>query len=87
MIGRPDALSKTFGEVLREAREAEDQSQESLAERARLSRTFVSFIERGLRQPTLTTLLALAQGLGVRASTLVGQLERRLASVRRRKNR
>jgi transcriptional regulator with XRE-family HTH domain len=70
--------ARAFGEVLREVREASGQSQDDLAVKAKLNRTFISFMERGLKQPSLCTLLALARGLRLRASTLVAKVERRL---------
>lgn len=42
-----------------------------LAERAGLHFTFVSSVERGQRNPTLTTILHLAGGLDVDPSVLV----------------
>jgi len=70
--------AKVFGEVLKNAREATGQSQEDLAKGAKLNRTFVSFLERGLRQPTLCTLLSIARALHLRASNLMARVERRL---------
>ena len=53
-------------------------SQEALALSADVDRTFVSQIERGIRQPTLTTLCKLARALDVQPSTLVSKMERLL---------
>jgi transcriptional regulator with XRE-family HTH domain len=46
-------LIKIFGQVLRELREKENISQEKLAEYCELDRTYISLLERGLRQPTI----------------------------------
>lgn len=46
-------------------------SQEELAERSGLHRTYISDIERGARNPTLRTLSRLAVALGMSASQLV----------------
>lgn len=46
-------------------------SQEDLADQVRLDRTYVSGIERGIRNPTLLVLLRLAQALGVPAGRLL----------------
>lgn len=46
-------VARAFGRVLRAARTARGMSQEDLAERADLSRTYPSLLERGLREPTL----------------------------------
>lgn len=52
-------------------REAADLSQEELAHRCDLHRTYVSGIERGVRNPTLTVLEKLSAGLQVSLSKLV----------------
>lgn len=64
-----------FGEVLRRYRSELNVSQEELAFRAGVDRTFVSRIERGLRQPTITTLIGLGLALGVSAAELVRETE------------
>jgi transcriptional regulator with XRE-family HTH domain len=63
---------------LREQRMARGLSQEELALSADVDRTFVSQMERGIRQPTLTTLLKLSRALDVQPSTLVARMERLL---------
>ena len=52
-----------IGPVVRARRHELGISQETLAERARLDRTYVSSIERGKRNPTLQVLAHLAAGL------------------------
>ena len=56
-------LAQAFGSVLREARRDVGLSQVALAERSTIERTFISSMERGIRQPTLTTLFKLAAAL------------------------
>ncbi len=68
-------LAIAFGNVLRTAREAAGLTQEMLARRAKLDRTYPSLLERGLRSPTLSTLIALALVLGVAPETLVKRIE------------
>jgi transcriptional regulator with XRE-family HTH domain len=46
-------------------------SQEELADQANVHRTYVSGVERGLRNPTVTVLERLAKALEVTASTLL----------------
>ena len=48
-------------------------SQESLALEADVDRTFISLLERGMRQPTLETLFKLAAVLEVAPATLVAR--------------
>jgi len=56
-------LQKCFGRVLSERRKDASISQQKLAEIAGLDRTYISLLERGERQPTLETLVALANAL------------------------
>ncbi|WP_066131403.1 helix-turn-helix domain-containing protein [Bordetella ansorpii] len=66
----PD-LPLIFGETLRQQRVARSISQEELAHKASVDRTFVSRIERGIRQPTISTLFGLAQALEMAPEHLV----------------
>src|SRR2546428_796581 len=75
---RKDQISSTFGQVLREQRTVRGLSQEDLALNADVDRTFVSQMERGIRQPTITTIMKLAEALGIQASALVARMERLL---------
>src|ERR1700742_3701087 len=74
----PESIAALFGKVLREQRTARGISQEALALSADVGRTFVSQMERGIRQPTLTTLCKLSQALDIQPSTLVARVERLL---------
>lgn len=52
-------------------RQPQGQSQEELADRADLQRTYASGVERGVRNPTVTALKKLAQGLQASLPDLV----------------
>lgn len=73
----PGMAGKSFGARLgarlRARREALGWSQAELAEKVRISTNYVGVLERGLKLPTLDTLLALAKALGVPASELLGE--------------
>ena len=71
-------ISVIFGQVLREQRISRELSQEGLALAADVDRTFVSQMERGVRQPTITTLIKLAEALGIQPSTLLARMEKQL---------
>ena len=75
---RVEQISTVFGQVLREQRISRDLSQEQLALAADVDRTFVSQMERGIRQPTITTLIKLAGALGIQPSTLIVRMEKLL---------
>ena len=75
---RVEQISIVFGQVLREQRLARELSQEELALAADVDRTFVSQMERGIRQPTITTLIKLAGALGIQPSTLIVRMEKLL---------
>ena len=66
---------KGFGRAVREARERRGWSQEELGFEADLDRTYVSGIERGVRNPTLKIVLVLARALGTRPGMLVTRAE------------
>jgi transcriptional regulator with XRE-family HTH domain len=68
---QPSGGDRTFGQVLRAAREARALSQESLADLSGISRTFISEIERGNSSPTLDALTRISVGLGVRLSEII----------------
>jgi transcriptional regulator with XRE-family HTH domain len=56
---------RRFAESLRETRRQAKISQEELAERAGLHRTYISQLERGLESPSLDVIVALARGLRI----------------------
>jgi ribosome-binding protein aMBF1 (putative translation factor) len=71
-------VATIFGEVLMEHRTKNKLSQEELAFRAGVDRTFISRLERGIRQPSLTTILGLAEALQIGADELVKATEKKL---------
>ena len=64
-------VTQRVGANLRRAREEIGLSQEDLAERAGLHRTYVSGVERGVRNPTVTVLEKIAKALKVKTATLL----------------
>ncbi len=68
--------SKAFGIVLRSLREERDLSQEALALEADLDRTYISMLERGKRQPTLSTMILLGDVLGCSGKELMARTEK-----------
>ena len=63
-----------FGRVLRRLREATGLTQEQLGFEAVLRRTYVSILELGQQQPSLTTILKLAHALKCPAGKVLDQV-------------
>lgn len=66
---------EAFGRVLRQLRVAAGLSQEQLGLESGVQRNFISLIETGQNQPTITTLFRLAHALKVKPSELIAQVE------------
>lgn len=74
-----------FGNVLRRLRLEAGLTQEQLGFDADLRRTYVSILELGQQQPSLTTILKLAVALKLSAQDLVGLVENELDQAKRRR--
>ena len=66
---------KAFGLLIRQHRADMGISQEELGLRCNLDRTYISGLERGVRNPSLTALATLAHGLNITVSELLENLE------------
>jgi len=73
-------IPKTFGQVLRRRRKDAGLTQEQLGFEAELERNFISMLELGQRQPSLTTVFKLAASLGAKPSKLVEDVEDALSA-------
>lgn len=67
--------SARLGTTMRRLRHTHRLSQEALAERAGLDRTFISLIERGKRRATLESAEAIAAALGLTLVELIQEME------------
>jgi transcriptional regulator with XRE-family HTH domain len=65
-----------FGRALRRLRQERGLTQEQLGFEADLRRTFVSVLELGQQQPTLTTIIKLARVFNLQPSELLREAER-----------
>jgi transcriptional regulator with XRE-family HTH domain len=63
-------INQRFGKAIRRRRRELDFSQEELAERAELHRTYISDIERGERNPSLENIEKLAKALNISIARL-----------------
>lgn len=68
-------ISSALSIVLKENRNKSNLSQEELAYRSNLDRTYISLLERGKRKPTLHALFSISFGLGIKTSELIKQIE------------
>lgn len=68
------SILRTFGNAIRECRVSKGWSQEQLAERAQLDRSYVSGIERGQRNVSILAAMRLSRALGVALNLLVDPL-------------
>ncbi len=64
-------VSKVMGDNVRTLRLARNLSQEELAFRAGLDRTYVSQIERGIGNPSVLILIKIADTIGVEVQELL----------------
>jgi len=71
-----DPVLLAFGRNVRKRREANQLTQESLAEKAALDRTYISDIERGIRNLSMSTIVALAHALDCTVSELTQAIDR-----------
>lgn len=76
-------VAREFGAELRAARRSRGLTQEEIADRADFDRTYPSLLERGLRTPTLTVLLKLAEALEIEPAELINATLERVRGTRR----
>lgn len=69
-MSRRDPILATFGRSVRKRREAKDFTQETLAERANLDRSYISDVERGGRNLSIHSIHRIASALGTTISDL-----------------
>jgi transcriptional regulator with XRE-family HTH domain len=69
-MAEPSPLLAGLGHVIREARGDSRISQEELGLRTGVHRNYIGGIERGERNPSVTTVAVLAEELGVKMSEL-----------------
>jgi transcriptional regulator with XRE-family HTH domain len=81
-LDKSQQFSRAVVDALKRVRQKKGISQERLAKACGLSRSAVSMIESGDRNPTLFVCHALAVGLGIRLSKVVRDAERNGQSSR-----
>lgn len=63
-------ILEKFGEAVRKKRKAAELSQEELAEKLGIHRTYMSFIERGIRNPSLLMIFKISRALKIKLPEL-----------------
>ena len=71
-------LLKCIGEIISERREKLGMTQDDLAARSGVNRSFISNIEKGRRNPSISSVANLAKGLKMKFSVLLARSEARL---------
>ena len=71
-----ELYTASVGRVLKAQRKQKGLSQEELAHRVGLDRTYISLLERGLRQPTLGTIVRISSALEIQPEDFVAELGR-----------
>ncbi|MEX2215560.1 MAG: helix-turn-helix transcriptional regulator [Phycisphaeraceae bacterium] len=69
------SVLELFGNVVRSHREALGMSQEELAARAKLHRTYVGSVERGERNISLKNIFLFARALNISTGRLLTQVD------------
>jgi transcriptional regulator with XRE-family HTH domain len=71
----PQRIREVFGLTLRDLREERGLTQEHLSFKAGLHRTYVGLMERGLKSPTIVTVVRLANALDMKPSAMLRKME------------
>ena len=71
--GADDSRVRQLGEYIRLQRQMADLSLRGMADLTKVSNAYLSQIERGLHQPSLRVLQAIAEALGIPADALLAQ--------------
>lgn len=71
MAKRKDPFLRSLGARVRQCREDRQWTQEELAERAELDRSYIAGIEAGLRNPSMKAMVRIARGLDLTLSELL----------------
>jgi transcriptional regulator with XRE-family HTH domain len=68
-------VNDAVGQTISKLRQNRGLSQEELADRAGIHRTYVSQLERGIKSPTLAVLIKIARALDTKPSELLRAVE------------
>jgi transcriptional regulator with XRE-family HTH domain len=86
-VQRIGVLNRAFGERVARLREAQNLTQEKLAERVGMHAAYISRLERGTRNPTLVVIGKVARALNVSLAELFSDLQSHTKVAPRRQRR
>jgi transcriptional regulator with XRE-family HTH domain len=69
------SIEQSFGQILRQLRQERGLSQEELALESGYHRTYISQLERGLKNPSLLTIFQLAKVLEVEPAEIIERIQ------------
>ena len=84
-LDEKNAWLKAFGEAINDRRIAVDMTQQELADLSGIHRTYVSDIERGTRNVTVTTANKIASALDMSTSKLLAVADKKFQSATEKK--
>jgi transcriptional regulator with XRE-family HTH domain len=73
-MGKPNThkhILEAFGQRMQKVRKEKGITQEELAAKLSMHRTYIGLVERGERNPTIRTLYKIAKALGVKSLDLL----------------
>ncbi len=73
-----EKVREVFGKELRDARKISGLTQEKMSEITGLDSDYISMLERGIRQPSLTTVILLCSALGISGAALITRVQAQL---------
>jgi transcriptional regulator with XRE-family HTH domain len=75
-------LKQVFGKVLRELRLEKGISQQELADNCDIERAYISRLERGLFQPSITIVFKISDYFGMKPAEIVEKVDKQRKKVR-----
>ena len=75
LVSMDSRLAKKFGAALKRRRLFTEMTQEGLADASNLDRTYISLLERGIRQPSLSTIYSLSTSLNIDPWVLIKDID------------
>lgn len=68
-------LKQAFGKILRQLRTEKEISQQELADNCDIERAYISRLERGLFQPSITIVFKIADYFGMKPAELIEKVD------------